>query len=96
MRTLFSKLLSVINFVVPIRTLRVKSNTKLWFDIEILNAIRNRDKHYKKFKWSSKKTGKGNFKCKKRLLKKLITKKNFILQKKNVENRIILKNSDEL
>ena len=82
MRTLFSKLLSVINFVVPIRTLRVKSNTKLWFDIEILNAIRNRDKHYKKFKWSIKKTGKGNFKCKKRLLKKLITKKTLFCRKK--------------
>ena len=33
--------LSVINFVAPIRTLRVKSNTKCWFDIDLSNAIRN-------------------------------------------------------
>ena len=43
-----TKPLSVINFVEPIRTLRIKSNTKPWFDIDFLNAIQNRDKHHKK------------------------------------------------
>ena len=33
-----AQFLSVIDFVTPVRTLRVKSNTKLWFDIGNLNA----------------------------------------------------------
>ena len=41
-----TKFLSVIDFVTPTRTLRVKSNTKPWFDIDVLNAIRNRGKHF--------------------------------------------------
>ena len=46
-----TKFLSVINFVAPIKTLRVESNTKPWFDIDILNALnkcfksQNRYKH---------------------------------------------------
>ena len=40
----------ILSAVSPIRILKVKSNTKSWFDIDILNAIGNRDKHYKKFK----------------------------------------------
>ena len=46
--------LSEINFVAPIRTLRVKSITKTRFDIDVLNAIRNCDKHYRKFNRSGK------------------------------------------
>ena len=34
-----TKVLFVIDFVAPIRTLTVKSNTKPWFDIDVLNAI---------------------------------------------------------
>ena len=45
-----TKPLAVIDFVAPIRTLRIKSNTKPWFDIDFLNAIQNRDKHHKKIK----------------------------------------------
>ena len=42
-----NKFLSAADSVWPIRTWRVKSNTKPWFHIYVLNAIRNRDKHYK-------------------------------------------------
>ena len=49
--------------VAPIRTLRVKSNAKRWFDNGIVNAIWNRDKHFKIFKLSGKEIGNGNFKC---------------------------------
>ena len=45
---------SEINFVAPIRTLRVKSITKTRFDNDVLNAIRNLDKHYRKFNRSGK------------------------------------------
>ena len=58
-----TKFLSVIDFVAPIRTLGAKSGTKPWFDIDVLNAIRNSDKHNRKFKQSGKETDKGTFKC---------------------------------
>ena len=32
----------------------MKSNTKPWFDIDVLSAIRNRNKHCKKFEQSGK------------------------------------------
>ena len=62
--------LSLIDFVTTIGTLRVKSNTKSWFDFDVLNVIQNRDKHYQNFKQLGKEIDKGNFKCKKILLKK--------------------------
>ena len=70
-----TKFLCVVDFVAPIRTSRVKSNTKPWFENDVLNAIRNHDKHYRKFKRSGKEVDKGNFKCAKLLLKKVINKK---------------------
>ena len=36
-----TKFLYAVDSVSPIRTLKVKSNTKPWFDIDTLNAIRN-------------------------------------------------------
>ena len=47
-RTLFTKFLSAVDSVSPFRTLRAKYNTKPGSDIDVLNAIQNRDKHYKK------------------------------------------------
>ena len=60
--TLLLSLLSAVHSVSPIRTLRMKSNTKPWFDIDVLNAVRNRNKHYKKMKQSGRDTEKDNFK----------------------------------
>lgn len=40
----------------------MKYDIKHWFDIGVLNAIRNRDKHYKTFKQSVKNTDKENLK----------------------------------
>ena len=57
-----TKFLSAFDPVSPIRTIRVKSNTKPWFDIDVLNAIQNCHKHYKKFKQSGRETDKDNFK----------------------------------
>ena len=73
----------------------MKSYTKPWFDIDALNAIRNRHKHYKKFKQSGKGTDKDNFKYAKFSLKKksLTIRKNFTLRKKSQKIRTIPKNS---
>ena len=58
-----TKFLSVIDFVAPNRTLKVKSNTKSWFDIDVLNDSGNPGKHRQKFKRSGKEIDKDNFKC---------------------------------
>ena len=50
----------------------MKSSTKPRFHIDVLNAIRNRDKHYKRFKQSGKEIDKENFKKARFLLKKII------------------------
>ena len=57
----------------------MKSNTKPWFDIEALNAIRDRDEHYKKFKQSGKETDEGNLKYVKLSLKKLLRRRKTLL-----------------
>ena len=89
-----TKFLSAVDFVLPIRTLRVKSNTKPWFDIDVLNSIQNRNKHYKNFKQSGRETDKDNFKYARLSLKKLlIIRKNFTLRKKFQKIRTITKNS---
>ena len=69
--------LSVVDFFCPIRTLRKKSITKPWFDIDVLNSIWNGDKYYKKIKRSDREIGKGNFKRAKFLPKKVNNKENF-------------------
>ena len=70
-----TKFLSAVDSVSPIRALRVQPNTKPWFDIDVLNAIPNCDKDYKKFKQSSRETDKDNFKYAKLSLKEIINHK---------------------
>ena len=90
-----TKFLSAVGSVSPTRTLRVKFNTKPWFGIDILNALRNRDKHYKKFKQLGRETDKYKFKYARLSLKKLlIIRKNFTLRKK-MQKITIPKNSGE-
>ena len=75
----------------------MKSNTKSWFDIDVLNTIRNRDKHFTKFKLSGKEIYKNNIKNAKFLFKKVLEIiRNFTLKKKLQKIRTILKNSGEL
>ena len=91
-----TKSLSVVNFVVPIRTLRVKPNIKPWFDIDILNDFLNFYTNYKKYKRSGKEINKSNFKCAKLLLKKTIIAKYFTLKKILQKIRIIVEKSGKL
>ena len=83
-----TKFLSAVDSVSPIRALKVTSNTKPWFDIDVLNAIRNRDKHYKKIKQSGRETDKDNFKYSKLSLEKIINnKKKLYFEEKIAENK---------
>ena len=54
----------------------MKSNTKPWVDNDVLNSIRNHDKHYKKIKQSDNEIDKDNF-----TQAKLSLKKNLIIRK---------------
>ena len=82
------KVLSVIDFVAigficnrfnRIRTLNVKSNTKLWFDIDFLR---------KSLTSSGKEIDKGNFKCAKLLLKKVINSKEKLYFEEKISENI--------
>ena len=49
-RDFTSGLASVINAVAPVETVRIKNNTREWFDGKIPEEIHKRDKLYEKFK----------------------------------------------
>ena len=69
------RIVEAINFIAPSKKIRVKANSKSWFDNQIVSAIQRRDKLYKKFKHSSLETDKDNFKVAKMDLQKMILKK---------------------
>ena len=79
------KFLSVVDFVAPIKTLRVKTNTKPWFDTDVLNAIQNCVQHQKNLNDQARKLTKA--------VLKIINNKNFSLKKKLHKIIKILKNS---
>ena len=91
-----TNLLSAVHIVTPIKTLRVKSNTEPRIYIDVLNAIPNCEKHYKKFKQSGRETDKGNFKYARLSLKKPLIRQKFTSRKKLQKIRTIPKNSDKL
>ena len=69
------RFVGAINFIAPSKKIRVKPNSKPWFDNQIVSAIQRRDKLYKKFKHSGLETDKDNFKVAKMHLQKMILKK---------------------
>ena len=76
------------NFTAPSKKIRVKANSKPWFDNQIASAIQRRDKLCKKFKHSSLKTDKDNFKVTKMRLQKMILKKKiFYFEERLGKNR---------
>ena len=50
---LLSKISDIIDSVAPIKEIRIKNNTQEWFDNEIAEAIKIREKYFKKFKKSN-------------------------------------------
>ena len=47
---LVEKILSVVDKIAPFKDLRIKNNTQDWFDNEVAEAIKLREKHLKNFK----------------------------------------------
>ena len=50
---LLNKISDTIDNVAPIKEIRIKNNTQEWFDNEIAEAIKTREKYFKKFKKSN-------------------------------------------
>ena len=50
------RFVEAIDFKAPIKRIKVNSNPKTWFDIEIISSIQRRNKRYKKFKRSGLET----------------------------------------
>ena len=50
---LLNKISDTIDNVAPIKEIRIKNNTQEWFDNEIAEAIKIREKYFKKFKKSN-------------------------------------------
>ena len=50
---LLHKISDTIDSVAPIKEIRIKNNTQEWFDNEIAEAIKIREKYFKKFKKSN-------------------------------------------
>ena len=75
---LFDKLDKVFDEIAPIKEICIKNNTKDWFDEEIYQGIKARDKLFKKFKRSRLHTDNIKFKNARNrlqdLIKKIITK----------------------
>ena len=81
-----------INFIAPLKRIRVKVNSKPWFGNRIMSAIQIRDKFYKKFKYSGLENHKGNFKAAEmHLLKMILQKKKSFFENQLAKNRNKLK-----
>ena len=68
------RFVEAINFIAPSKKIRVKANSKPWFDNHIVSAIQRRYKLYKKFRHSDLETDKDNLKVAKTHLQKMIMK----------------------
>ena len=55
------RFVGAVNLIAPAKKLRVKANSKLWFDSEIVSEIQRLDKLYKNFKHSGLETDNDNF-----------------------------------
>ena len=77
---IIEKVMSVINQIAPLKEIRIKGNTQQWFDEEIMEEIRIRDKMFSKFKKSKLHIDNVNYKKARNHVQSLIKrkKKNFI------------------
>ena len=66
-----TKLVGLIDKLAPFKQVRVKSNSKPWFDGETLESIRVRDKLRKKYKKSGRQVDFDNFKNAQKQAKKI-------------------------
>ena len=74
--------MSVTDKVAPIKERRVKQNSQEWFDGEIADETKNRDKLFKKFKISKSHIDKDIYNAARYKVKKMIFDKEIVFWKK--------------
>ena len=79
---LVEKILSVVDKTAPFKDLRIKNNTQDWFDDEVAEAIKLREKRLKNFKSTKLHIDEELYKESKYLAMKLIKEKKKKLQRK--------------
>ena len=77
-----SRLESVINVLGPVKTVRIKNNTREWFDGEIAEEIHKRDKQYKNFKLTKLHVDEDLYREARNAVQNLIQKKKGLLCRK--------------
>ena len=81
------KIMNVIDKVAPLKERRVKQNSHEWFDGEIADEIKNRDKLFRKFKKSKLQIDKDIYNAARyKLQKRIINKKRAFLENKLTES----------
>ena len=70
-----TKLIDVIDSLCLSKKIRIKCNTKPWFDWEVISIVNKRDAFYKNFKSSGLETDKGIWRATKQFFKTTIQKK---------------------
>ena len=70
-----TKIVGVIDSYCPSKRVRIKGNTKPWFDSKVTSLVNKRDSCYKKFKVSKLETDKDLLREAKRILKATIQRK---------------------
>ena len=78
-----NKLLGVIDMVAPLKEIRIKGDSKSWFDSDILERINIRERLRKKYKKSGLQIDFENFKDAQKQTKQLIKEKSVTISKKN-------------
>ena len=72
---IISRRVSVVNVVAPVKTVRIKNNTRDWSDGEIVEEIHKWDKLYKKFKLTNLHVGEDLYREARNVIQNLIRKK---------------------
>ena len=68
-----------IESVTLVKKVRVKRNSKPWFETQIISAIQKRDKQCSRYNKSELETDKGNFKITKTFLQKMRHRKKILI-----------------
>ena len=74
-KTVITKLIDVIDSLYPSKKVRIKGNTKPWFDSEVISIVNKHGACYKKFKSPGLETDKDILRATRELLKNTIQKK---------------------
>lgn len=74
--------MKAIDSITPIKKVRMKANSKPWFNTEIISVVQKKDKLYSRYKNSDLKTHKDTFNTSKIFFQKMLYRKQKLLLRK--------------